>query len=180
MGFSWDFHGHLPWPGAFIHAENLVLLELQGDAAEAALTRWENGCFMGFLNSIGWFFRENYMNLPYFMGKSMVSCRFSLKSTYWLSHDWLMIHHIHTSHQLDYMNGSICLNPLLAENMMVSCSSLPPWINKISSPRQSFTRQLGIGKFHYYRSLDSHNIPDDILSHNNSYSYLLSTHLPRE
>ena len=28
-------------------------------------------------------FRENYRKIPYFMGKSMVSCRFSLKSTHW-------------------------------------------------------------------------------------------------
>ena len=30
--------------------------------------------------------RENYRKLPYFMGKSMVSCRFSLKSTHWNTH----------------------------------------------------------------------------------------------
>ena len=36
--------------------------------------------------SIGWLKGKNYRKLPYFMGKSMVSCQFSLKSTHWSYH----------------------------------------------------------------------------------------------
>ena len=37
----------------------------------------------GKILSIHWLVQGNYRNIPYFMGKPMVSCRFSLKSTHW-------------------------------------------------------------------------------------------------
>ena len=38
------------------------------------------------LQSIDWFKGKNYRKIPYFMGKSMVSCRFSLQLIHWLTH----------------------------------------------------------------------------------------------